>query len=429
VATAARRLALRVLQDVAAGGFSVAERLGAEDASGLDPRDRGFLHELVLGTLRHRGLLDHALLPLVSRALEELDPVVLQVLRLGAYQLLRLRVPHRAAVSESVDLVATTTRRAAGLVNAVLRRLAREGPPPVPDPVVDAPGWLTTEGSLPDWLARRWFDRLGPATAVDRARAFLDVPPATFRFNPRLASRRERARIQAALGTRRLIVPESWEATAGRPADVATRAAIYLQDQGSQLVARLAARPGRVLDACAAPGGKSTLIADAIGDSVAVTAADASQGRVRSMARLVARWGSTNVRVLAADAMMPPFGVRFDAVLLDAPCSGLGTLGRHPDIRWRTSENDLQRQTRRQSALLDSVAALVAPGGLLVYATCSAETEENEGPVEYFLPRHPEFEPASGPDWATPFREGSYYRTRPERDGGDAFFAALLARR
>ena len=428
MATAARELALRILMDLNAGGITLGDRLAAADAEALPPRDRGFLHELVLGALRHRGLLDHALRPMVQRDLEALDPAVLEALRLGAYQILRMRVPHRAAVSESVELVRTAAPRASGLVNAVLRRLASQGPPSLPDPAADPLGWLTSAGSLPDWLARRWAARLGSATAVARARAFLEVPPAAFRLNPRVTGAFERA-LETGLEPVPLPVPGAWQARGGRPTDLAAQAVLYLQDQGSQLVARLAARPGCVLDACAAPGGKSTLIGDVLGDAVTVVAGDASPARASSLASLVRRWGSPNVHVAAADALRPPFGTRFDAVLLDAPCTGLGTLGRNPDIRWRASPGDVDRQSRRQAALLAALAPLVKPKGTLVYATCSAEPEENEDPVRGFLETRPGFEPEAAPDWAARFGDGRFLRTLPERDGGDAFFAAVLARR
>ena len=165
--TPARRLALQALGQATRGGATLAEVLSAPAADALDARERGFLHELALGTLRARGLLDHALGALVDRPLDRLDPTALDILRLGAHQILHLRVPDRAAVSQSVEL-ARNGACAAGFVNAVLRKLARVGAPAVPDPEADAKGWLTTAGSLPPWLAERWLARLGPAGAVVR---------------------------------------------------------------------------------------------------------------------------------------------------------------------------------------------------------------------------------------------------------------------
>jgi 16S rRNA (cytosine967-C5)-methyltransferase len=195
------------------------------------------------------------------------------------------------------------------------------------------------------------------------------------------------------------------------------------------MIAHLAARPrGRILDACAAPGGKSTLLAD-LGAEACVIAAELSPPRLATLAGLVARWGAANVHTVGADARRPPLRRPMDAVLLDAPCSGLGTLGRHPDIRWRVRAADLARQARRQRELLEGLAPLVVPGGTLVYATCSLEPEENDEVVDPFLEAHPEFTIAPRPGWADAFADGRFLRTRPERDGGDGFFAAPLVRR
>ncbi|HEV7499745.1 MAG TPA: transcription antitermination factor NusB [Vicinamibacteria bacterium] len=426
--TAARRLAFEVLSQVDRGGAILSERLARPDVSALDARERGFLHELVMGTLRHRGLIDHALAPAVDRPLGELDSVVLTLLRLGGYQILQLRVPDRAAVSESVDLAHALAPRASGIVNAVLRRLAREGLPAVPDPDKQPLAWLTTAGSLPRRLAARWLARLGPEVARARAAALLETPPVVFRTNPRIADAEARL-AQAGVVSEPLAVPGARVVREGGLGALATEGIVYAQDQGSQMIAHLAARPsGWVLDACAAPGGKSTLLGD-LGPAAQVVAGELSPARLATLTSLVARWGAANVHVVGADARRPPFRARFEAVLLDAPCSGLGTLGRHPDIRWRARAADLVRHARRQREILEGVAPLVAPSGTLVYATCSIEPEENEGVVAPFLEAHPEFVAVPGPGWADGFRDGAFLRTRPEKDGGDGFFAALLARR
>jgi 16S rRNA (cytosine967-C5)-methyltransferase len=415
VPTAARRLALQVLLDTERGGPTLADRLAGEDVARLNERDRAFLHMLVLGTLRRRGALDFALGRSLDQPLARLERPVRAVLRQGAYQVLHLRVPDRAAVSESVDLARERAPRAAGLVNAVLRRLAREGPPPSPDPATDPLGWMTSEGSLPRWLAQRWIARLGPASAVARARAFLEAPPAVFRINPRVPDAEARLKAEG-IEARPLRVPGAWTATGGL-GRLAADGVVYLQDQGSQMAAHLAAEGGLLLDACAAPGGKTTLLADLGGGSARVIAAEASPTRLRRLADLVVRWGANTVRVVGADAERPPFSRGFDSVLLDAPCTGLGTLGRHPDIRWRTTEKDVSRQAARQQRLIVSVSALVRPGGRLVYSVCSSEPEEGEQVVAAPLPA-----------WAEPFAERGAAVTRPERDGGDAFFAATLRR-
>jgi 16S rRNA (cytosine967-C5)-methyltransferase len=159
-----------------------------------------------------------------------------------------------------------------------------------------------------------------------------------------------------------------------------------------------------------------------------VIAAEASTRRLRTLGDLVRRWGADNVHVLGADALRPPFRGRFDSVLLDAPCSGLGTMARHPDLRWRIQAKDLPRLARRQSELLASLAPLVRPGGLLVYAVCSVEPEENEGVIAPFLAAHRQFTHEPLPAWASPFVAGPFVRMRPEAHKGDAFFAARLRR-
>ncbi len=409
--------------------MTVADALAAPGAEALDERDRSFLQELVLGTLRRRGWLDHVLSGLSSRPLETLTPGVLDALRLGAYQLLSLRVPDHAAVSESVELARAAEARSAGFANAILRRLQREGPPEPPDPVADPLGWLTTAGSLPRWLAERWLGRLGPRGAVSRARSLLDPLPTYFRANPRVADAAARLAAAGVL-SKETAVPGALERIEGRLSPLSAEGLLYVQDAGSQMVAHLAAAPGLVLDACAAPGGKALLMADAGGPGTRVIAADASRRRASTLARLRSRWGASSVSVLAADARCPPFETAaFDSVLLDAPCSGLGTLARNPDVRWRLSAADVDRHAARQRALLESVATLVRPGGRLVYATCSIEPEENEGVLAPFLDRHPEFASEELPPWSEPFRAGDVIRIDPARQAVDAFFAARLRRK
>jgi 16S rRNA (cytosine967-C5)-methyltransferase len=426
-----RARALEILSSLDRGKGTLADRLADAEVQIRDPRDRSFLHELVLGTLRHRGALDHALRHVSDRPPERLRPAVLaHLLRLGAYQILRMRVPAHAAVSESVELARQAgARGAASFANAVLRRLAREGPAPAPDPDRDPLEWLKTEGSLPTWLAERWLAQLGPGPAVARARAFLDHAPVVFRLNPRAPDAWARV-LDGGLDPEALTVPGAFRARGGRPSELAAARLIYLQDEGSQLAAHLAAHGRRLLDACAAPGGKSTLMADLLGGTALVVAAESSPVRLRKMAGLVRSWGASNVACVAADGLRPPFAQRFDSVLVDAPCSGLATLGRHPDIRWRFGQEQLAAQAERQRRLLLSLAALVAPGGRLVYSTCSLEPEETTSVCDWFLDQDRGFDSGLLPDWATPFRrDGASAHVLPERDDGDGFFMTLFRHR
>jgi 16S rRNA (cytosine967-C5)-methyltransferase len=421
-----RHLALRVLSEVDAGA-TVADRLAAADAEKLDSRERAFLHELVLGTLRARGYLDHCLAAFLDRPVRRVDTRLLSLLRLGAHQIVNLRVPHRAAVSESVAVARRVAPRGSGFVNAVLRKLASEGPPPVPDRALDPIGWLVTAGSLPRWLAERWLGTLGPEITIARAEAARRAPVLACRLNPRVADAARRVE-EAGVRLRALPVPGAFEVVEGQVSALARDGVLYVQDAGAQMVAHLAAAPGRLLDACASPGGKSTLLAD-LGAS-AVAAVELSPRRLSNLKALVRRWGASKVHVVGADSRQPPFRGSFDAALLDAPCTGLGTLSRHPDIRWKLEASQIARQAERQRALLEATAGLVREGGLVVYATCSLEPEETEGVVEPFLRTHQEFHHAEMPAWALPFlSEGSpYARTPPETHGGDGFFAARLVR-
>jgi 16S rRNA (cytosine967-C5)-methyltransferase len=428
VATAARRLALDVLLEVERGRRPLAELLAEPAIDGLPPRERDLLHELVLGTLRRRGALDRALARALDQPLTRLEAPVVATLRLGAHQLFHLRVPARAAVHESVELLRERGSRAGGLVNAVLRRLAREGPPAPSDATADPRGWLTSEGSLPAWLAERWLSQLGPELAVARARALLAVPETVLRLNPRRSDAGARA-ADAGLDLETLGIPDALRLRAGHAGPLAREGLLYVQDLGSQIAARLAARPGRLLDACAAPGGKTLLLSDVAGAGSSVVAAEQVRRRLATLAHLVARWGAANVRLVRADAARPPFAAAaFDALLLDAPCSGLGTLGRHPDIRWRAREHELPAHAERQRVFLRALLPLVAPGGSIVYSVCSLEPEEGPAVVEALL-QDERFEPAPTPAWCEPYRSGGFVRTLPERDGGDGFFMAALRRR
>jgi 16S rRNA (cytosine967-C5)-methyltransferase len=427
MAAPARHAALEVLRRVSRGGttLDILDRLEARLA---DERDRALVHELVLGTLRRRGWLDHVIARLCARPFAELEPAIVEVLRLGAYQLLFLRVAPHAAVSESVELARAETPRAAGFVNAVLRRLQREGPPPEPDAGADPIGWLTTAGSLPRWLAERWLAQLGAERAMERARAALEPPPIFVRLNPRVSDAAER--LSAAGSTLKPTdIPECYRLEGGSPGRLAEQGVVYVQDAGSQLVARLAEVRGLWLDACAAPGGKSLSMADAAAEGTRIVAAEASRPRLAVLVRLAARWGASGLWPVAADALAPPFRRAFDGVLLDAPCSGLGTLARNPDIRWRLDSAGLARHAERQRAMLESLANLVRPGGQLVYATCSLEPEETREVVDAFLERDGRFVLAELPPWARRFAVDGRIELDPAKRAGDGFFAARLLRR
>ncbi len=442
---APRRAAFRVLEAVRAG--RPLDAALDEAVRRLSDANRRLAHELAAGVLRHQTALDARLRPLAARGWTAVAEPLRTVLRLGAYQVTKLdRVPPHAAVSTSVELARDTGgARAAGFVNAILRRLVRERPTKPEPPAAPAKtrgahanaqqasalqaSALAERHSHPEWLVRRWLKRFGPAHTErllqwNNARPRLVVQPAR-ENQDQLAQALAAAGMQAepAPFGAGLVVPR------GRPDRLPRYAegAFVVQDPAQSLVTWYADLPpgALVYDACAAPGGKTIGLARS---GLRVIAADASRDRVRRLRENLARAGSGRERALVADARHPPLR-SVDAVLLDAPCLGTGTFARHPDARLRVTTEALEELAERQRELLDAVAKVVRPGGLLVYATCSLEPEEDEMQVERFLARHPEFhrEPADGfpPGLLT---DKGDLMTLPQRDRIDGAYAARLRR-
>ena len=448
----ARTAAYRVVQAVLRGDDL--PRALAEFRDPLaDDRDRALVTELAGGTFRWLAALDHVVGRAADRPVARIDPDVLTVLRLGAYQLLHLdRVPPAAAVNESVRLVKRVGRTsAAGFVNAVLRRVgaARRAPglPPPPDGSADreaALAYLGVSLSHPRWLVERWVDRYGFRETADWLRFNNTSPPLTLRANRLRTTREELAGRLAEHGVRTeptRFARDGLAVAAGNPyrTPLADRGLFLAQDEASQLVAELVGgRPGdRVLDACAAPGGKAAAIAGAMGGRGMLVAADLRPARIRLLRGTLAGLGADAARVVRLDLRRGvPFGPVFDRVLVDAPCSGLGVLRRDPEIRWRRAPDDLPRFAAEQLAMAGQAARAVRPGGVLVYATCSSEPEENQDVVAAFLDAHPDFEPVR-PEREGPAAPGvrdvlddrGRLRTTPFRHRLDAFFAVVLKRR
>ncbi|HXG55361.1 MAG TPA: 16S rRNA (cytosine(967)-C(5))-methyltransferase RsmB [Vicinamibacterales bacterium] len=430
----ARLAAFEVLRVVGSGRSDLGSALARARTRLTDERDRALASEIATGTLRWQGAFDHIIVAFANRPLRQLDPEVLDILRLTIFQLVHLdRIPASAAVKDAVDLAGKAGKRSAsGLVNAVLRRVSRErerlplpGPPQDPADREAAIAYLSTTLSHPPWLVERWLDRYGFENTQAWAR-FNNAPaPLTLRVNRLKVAPAE---LIAALASHGVEVEPARHAVdalvvrSGNPLATPPDAQglFVLQDEASQLVGAFAgARPGeRVLDACASPGGKTTAMASAMGDRGLLVAADVRGRRLDLLVRAVRRSGASSVRVVQADVTAPlPFGPVFDRVLLDAPCSGLGTLRRDPDIKWRRSAADLPALALTQAAMLERTSTALAPSGTLVYSTCSSEPEENDGVIEAFLRAHPEFHMAREP-----------LRTLPHRDGLEAFFAAMLVR-
>jgi 16S rRNA (cytosine967-C5)-methyltransferase len=445
----ARLAAYDILRALSSGRSDLPAAIAATRTSLGDDRDRALAAEIATGVERWRGAIDHLIGQFAKRSLDRLDPEVVDILRLSAYQLLHLtRVPASAVVDDAVKLTKRAAKTSAsGFVNGVLRTLSRKrNTLPLPPAPVDpedreaALDYLSTTLSHPRWLAERWYRRYGFEAAQTWMKFDNRAAPLTIRANP---LRNTAAGLAERLGHEGVGVsparwaPEGLVVDHGHPlrGRGVEEGWFVVQDEASQLVALLAGdRPhGRVLDTCASPGGKTTAIAAAMESGVLV-ACDVRDRRVNLLRRTVSASGATNVRLLQADLLRPlPFVRAFDCVVVDAPCSGLGTLRRDPDIRWRRREGDLLALAATQVAMLRHAAAVVSPGGRLIYSTCSSEPEENEDVVAAFLREHAGFRVldarhASSRLPSAVVDEQGYLRTRPPLHALEAFFGAVLVR-
>jgi 16S rRNA (cytosine967-C5)-methyltransferase len=429
--TVARQAALEAMARFREG--ELGDRALDLATQGMEGRERAWTQELVYGTFRLRGRIDHILDGFARDGIDSLDPDVLDVLRLGAYQLLEMgSVPPYAAVSQSVELARMAGHPyAAGLVNGILQNMQRRPNFRFPDFAVDPAANLETWGSHPRWLVERWIDRWG----AEDARALADADnlrPELFIRPLGVSMEEARARLREAEIASETVdfAPDSLRILP--PATAAQALAAVpgvVQDPAAALVVRYADVPkgADVIDLCAAPGGKALGLAERAGR---VAAADLSPRRMRRVRENAERvgWGERMGGVVA-DGRRPPFRA-VDAVLLDAPCTGTGTFRRHPDGRWRVTPDDLASLTRLQDELLDAAAELVKPGGLLVYSTCSLEPEENELRIERFLAGRPGWamEPPVGAVDASLLDEAGRLCVLPQRQGVDGAFAARLRR-
>ncbi len=446
-AVPSRACAYSVLRRVFEGG-AYADKALQTHARGLDGRDRALAKRLAYGAIQRRGTLDHAVEIFAERPPTGLDGHVLAALRLGLYELLYMhRAPDHAVVADGVQLAKEGGPAGHGLVNAVLRRGAREGPGLVEALTDDTPRDAAIKHSHPEWIARMWWTQLG----ADRARALMahdnepgeqalrantlvsDAPTiarALARGDSDLGARPVRTRLDPAI-PEALVLESPFDA---HGSNLWREGAFLAQSRAAMLVARvLGPRPGeRVLDLCAAPGGKSTHLAALMNGTGEVVAVERDRRRAGVLARTVQRLHAANVRVELADATL----VRreedpFDRVLVDPPCSGLGTLQAHPDLRWRMDPAHLTALELSQARILAAAAQAVRPGGVLVYSTCTISATENERPIAAFLDAHPQF----GLDdlrgelsaYSNPSAPETVL-TLPHRDGSAGFFIARLRR-
>lgn len=451
----ARVAAYEILLRVEQQNSYASELLHSTRYQTLSGLDHGLATEVVLGVLRWRSLLDSEIAQVSSTLLPKLDREVLTSLRMAVYQLLFLeRVPGHAAVDDSVDLVKRARKRSAvPFVNALLRKITGSGErfeslrqemrlraagaeSADPRAEEESADRLAQRYAHPLWLVERWAGSYG----MERARAICrhdqQVPVTALRLRDAEAAR-ELADADVLLRPGQLL-SRAWTVESG---DVTHTAAfrqgrVAIQDEASQLVALLVGRANNILDCCAAPGGKTALIADRNPNS-RITAVDLHPNRALQLRRLA---NNSNVRIIAADARALPFNASFDAVLTDVPCSGTGTLSRNPEIKWKLQPEDLGDLQTRQLAILSSAMERVASGGRLVYSTCSLESEENEAVVDNALKNHQGFrlgdcrmdleELRSGGELAWPdldsLLSGPYLRTIPGLHPCDGFFAAVL---
>jgi 16S rRNA (cytosine967-C5)-methyltransferase len=454
-ASPARRTAFQILLRVASEQAYASDLLHSNLAHGASTSDAALATEVTLGVLRWQRLLDFLLQRHLDRSTERMDTEVLVALRIGLYQMRFLdRVPVRAAVSESVELAKSARKRsAAPLVNAVLRKLAAQAKNSEADLHALLPAHIPEAERLgilhshPTWLVERWLARFGK----QRTLALLEANNRAPRTTCLVIDPNQVAQVIESLRSEGFeVTPGRWldravAISGGNPARAESLRAgkLSVQDEASQMVARLlGARDGDVvLDLCAAPGGKTGILARTVAPKGSVIAADRHEHRLRSAREQLQRTHTTGVSWLALDAMQTlPFCQVFQRILLDAPCSGTGTLARNPEIRWRLQPEHLAEAHSRQTRMLCGALANLGPGGRLVYATCSLEPEENEEVVQEAMSHTAGVRIVSGQDalraWikgdAEPaglFDTAGFFRTFPPESGTDGFFAAILERR
>jgi 16S rRNA (cytosine967-C5)-methyltransferase len=433
----ARSCAYATLRAVAERG-SYADRALLSNARELDARDRALAMRLSYGAVQRQGTLDHLIGRLADRPARRLDVPLLLALRLGLYELLYLGgAPDHAVVADVVELAKSGARSGHGLVNAVLRRGAREGRGLLAELRDDTPAAAAVLHSHPEWIARLWWDALGAEQANALMAADNEPSELALRVNALVADLGTLAGELQVASHSAEDLPEAL--VLDGPFDLygtpQWRAGAYIaQSRAAMLVSRvLAPQAGeRVLDLCAAPGGKTTHLAALMGADGEIVAVERNAARAGVLVRAVERLHAGNVRVELADAARPRAeGPVFDRVLVDPPCSGLGTLQARADLRWRVTPAALEQMVGEQAAILAAGAAALRPGGVLVYSTCTISAAENEQQIAAFLGAHPDFSPdelgAELPAYAHP-SDSRFLLTQPQRHGTAGFFIARLRR-
>jgi 16S rRNA (cytosine967-C5)-methyltransferase len=406
--TDARHTAVAVLNTVDQRKKTLDRVLRAlpQDEDYLSRRDRALLNAMVYGVLRWRGRLDHIIAYFSNIPLRKIQPMVLNILRLGLFQIIFLdRVPNSAAVNTSVELAKQmNSSRASGFVNALLRKAADNWERvPFSTFQEDPLAFLTTDQSIPKWLASRWLKRFSAETISTLVSAANAIPPITLRTNTLKTNRAQLIRSledQTEHSEPTSYAPDGVKMM--NPKQSIPHLAAYkkgwfqVQDEAAQLVALLLdPQPGEsVLDACAGLGGKTAHMAQLMQNQGIIAALDSNAEKLKQLGDEMPRLGVTMVQTVCQDLMIPfdrSGHEPFDRILLDAPCTGLGVIRRNPDIKWHTSVAQLTRQSRVQKQILGNLADWIKPGGILVYAVCSMEPEENEVIIDDFLKKRPDF--------------------------------------
>jgi 16S rRNA (cytosine967-C5)-methyltransferase len=405
-------------------------------AEGLAPRDRGLATRLAYGVVQRKATLDHVIERLARRPTAKLEPAVLAALRLGVLQLAFMdRVPAHAAVGESVELAKRHSRGGAGLVNAVLRRAVEEARPLIDALPDQTPEDAALRHSHPLWIAEMWFEQLGPVAARALMEANNEPAEAAIRVNTLRTTRTDLAQRLPVPAREAELLPEGLvlDAPFDAFASPLWHDGLFMpQSRAAQAVSRaLDPQPGeRVLDLCAAPGAKTTHLAALMRSDGHIDAVERHEGRAAALQRTATRMGAENVHVLVRDAAQPLQGT-YDRVLVDPPCSDLGTLASRPDARWRKQPQDVAQLAELQQRILERGAEVLRPGGVMVYSTCTISPRENEHQIAAFLGRHADFQLADMPSDLPVWDHPSVPRVRqtlPHRDGTDGFFIARMRR-
>ena len=415
----------------------------ALSTAALDERDRSLLTEVVYGTLRWRGNIDAKLSRKLRRPMTGADPFIRNLLRATLYQIIFLdKIPDYAAVNEAVEIAKFRDGHAAGFVNGVLRNFLRHNNKVAEAaPNAQSRESLAEEFSHPEWLVQRWLADFGMEEAISLMRANNERSPLIVRVNTLKCSREELLDrfLRAGIDANPTNCSPQGIAIVSGPAVVElpgfAEGLFQVQGESAQLVSYLLGPQSgeRILDACAAPGGKSTHIAEMMRDEGAVIALDISVQSIERIRENMTRLRLKSIQAIRSDASVKlsnSLAAVYDRILVDAPCSGLGTLRSHPEIKWQRDESDIKRLSNLQSQILGNVASYLKPAGVLVYSTCTLTGAENQQLIETFLEQHPGFKLEDAarylPNSASHMVRGKYYQALPHRDNTDGFFAARM---